>query len=54
MLSPNFHPMVNVAVKAGGPIGNFTGESDLLEQKECVAGDPKVYDRWVAILQAWL
>ena len=36
--------------EAGGLIGNFTGESDFLEQKECMAGNPKVYGQLVTIL----
>jgi len=36
--------------EAGGLIGNFTGDSDFLEQKECVAGNPKIYGQLVAIL----
>jgi myo-inositol-1(or 4)-monophosphatase len=39
-----------LVTEAGGLIGNFTGESDFLEQKECVAGNPKVYGQLVAIL----
>jgi myo-inositol-1(or 4)-monophosphatase len=36
--------------EAGGLIGNFTGESDFLEQKECVAGNPRVYGQLVSLL----
>jgi myo-inositol-1(or 4)-monophosphatase len=36
--------------EAGGLIGNFTGEADFLEQKECVAGNPKIYGQLVAML----
>ncbi|MBC7601614.1 MAG: inositol monophosphatase, partial [Ramlibacter sp.] len=39
-----------LVTEAGGLIGNFTGESDFLEQKECVAGNPKIYGQLVAIL----
>ena len=39
-----------LVTEAGGLIGNFTGESDFLEQRECVAGTPKVYGQLVAIL----
>jgi myo-inositol-1(or 4)-monophosphatase len=39
-----------LVTEAGGLVGNFTGESDFLEQKECVAGNPKVYGQLVAIL----
>ncbi len=36
--------------EAGGLIGNFTGESDYLHQREVVAGNPKVYGQLVQIL----
>ncbi len=36
--------------EAGGLVGNFTGESDFLHQREIVAGNPKVYGQLVALL----
>ena len=42
-----------LVTEAGGLIGNFTGESDFLEQRECVAGTPKVYGQLVAILHKY-
>jgi myo-inositol-1(or 4)-monophosphatase len=36
--------------EAGGLIGNFTGESDYLHQREVVAGNPKVFGQLVSIL----
>ncbi len=39
-----------LVTEAGGLIGNFTGESEFLEQKECVAGNPKIYGQLVAML----
>ncbi|HEX4508906.1 MAG TPA: inositol monophosphatase family protein, partial [Burkholderiaceae bacterium] len=36
--------------EAGGLVGNFTGESDYLHQRELVAGTPKVYGQLVGIL----
>jgi myo-inositol-1(or 4)-monophosphatase len=36
--------------EAGGLIGNFTGEADFLEQKECLAGTPRIYGQLVQIL----
>ncbi|MDE2369479.1 MAG: inositol monophosphatase [Burkholderiales bacterium] len=36
--------------EAGGLIGNFTGESDYLYQREVVAGNPKVYGQLVQML----
>jgi len=39
--------------EAGGLVGNFTGESDFLEQKECLAGNPRVYGQMVPILHKY-
>ncbi|MFL6665189.1 MAG: inositol monophosphatase family protein, partial [Rhizobacter sp.] len=39
--------------EAGGLIGNFTGESDFLYQREVVAGNPKVYGQLVQILRPY-
>ena len=39
-----------LVTEAGGLIGNFTGEPDFLEQRECVAGNPKIYGQLVKIL----
>ncbi len=39
-----------IITEAGGLIGNFTGESDYLYQREVVAGCPKVYGQLVQIL----
>ena len=36
--------------EAGGLIGNFTGESDYLYQREVVAGNPKIYGQLVQTL----
>ena len=36
--------------EAGGLIGNFTGESDFLYQREVVAGTPKIYGQLVQML----
>jgi len=36
--------------EAGGLIGNFTGESDYLYQREVLAGNPKVYAQMVSML----
>ena len=32
-----------LVTEAGGLVGNFTGEADFLEQKECLAGNPRIY-----------
>ncbi len=39
-----------LVTEAGGLVGNFTGEADFLDQKECLAGNPKVYGQLVSIL----
>ncbi|MCC7151864.1 MAG: inositol monophosphatase [Rubrivivax sp.] len=39
-----------IITEAGGLVGNFTGESDFLHQREVVAGTPKVYGQLVQIL----
>ena len=36
--------------EAGGLVGNFTGEADFLDQKECMAGNPRVYGQLVSVL----
>ncbi|MEY4561305.1 MAG: hypothetical protein RLZZ618_582 [Pseudomonadota bacterium] len=36
--------------EAGGLIGNFTGESDYMYQREVLAGNPKIYGQLVGIL----
>lgn len=36
--------------EAGGLVGNFTGEADFLYQRECVAGNPKIYAQLVQLL----
>jgi len=39
-----------LVTEAGGLIGNFTGESDFLYQREVVAGSPKIYGQLVHLL----
>ena len=39
-----------LVTEAGGLIGNFTGEPDFLEQRECLAGAPKIYGQLVPLL----
>jgi myo-inositol-1(or 4)-monophosphatase len=39
-----------LVTEAGGLVGNFTGEADFLNQKECLAGTPRVYGQLVSIL----
>ncbi|MCJ0762466.1 inositol monophosphatase family protein [Variovorax terrae] len=39
-----------LVTEAGGLVGNFTGESNFLEQKECLAGNPRIYGQLVPLL----
>jgi len=39
-----------LVTEAGGLVGNFTGEADFLDQKECLAGTPRIYGQLVSIL----
>ena len=39
-----------IVTEAGGLIGNFTGEPDFLEQRECLAGAPRIYGQLVPLL----
>ena len=39
-----------LVTEAGGLIGNFSGESNFLDQRECVAGNPRIYGQLVGIL----
>jgi myo-inositol-1(or 4)-monophosphatase len=42
-----------LVTEAGGLIGNFSGEADFLDQKECLAGNPRVYAQMVPILRKY-
>jgi len=39
-----------LVTEAGGLVGNLTGEADFLDQKECLAGSPRIYGQLVNIL----
>jgi myo-inositol-1(or 4)-monophosphatase len=39
-----------LVTEAGGLIGNLTGEPDFLEQRECLAGTPRIYGQLVPLL----
>ncbi|MBL0088552.1 MAG: inositol monophosphatase [Ideonella sp.] len=39
-----------IITEAGGLVGNFTGDSDFLHQREVVAGSPKIYGQLVTLL----
>jgi myo-inositol-1(or 4)-monophosphatase len=39
-----------LVTEAGGLVGNFTGEPDFLEQKECLAANPRVYGQMVNLI----
>ncbi len=36
--------------EAGGLVGNFTGEANFLEQRECMAANPRIYAQMVTLL----
>ncbi|WP_066262061.1 inositol monophosphatase family protein [Hydrogenophaga flava] len=38
-----------LVTEAGGLIGNFTGEADFLEQRECLAASPRIYGQLVGL-----
>jgi len=38
-----------LVTEAGGLVGNLTGEADFLDQKECLAGNPRVYGQLVSL-----
>ena len=42
-----------LVTEAGGLVGNFTGEADFLEQRECLAGNPRAYGQLVSILSKY-
>jgi myo-inositol-1(or 4)-monophosphatase len=42
-----------LVTEAGGLVGNFTGEADYLHQRECLAGNPKVYAQLVNLLSKY-
>ncbi len=42
-----------LVTEAGGLVGNFTGEANFLEQKECIAASPKIYGQLVPILSKY-
>jgi len=39
-----------LVTEAGGLVGNYTGEADFLEQRECLAGNPRIYGNLVTVL----
>ncbi|MEX1167844.1 MAG: inositol monophosphatase family protein [Hydrogenophaga sp.] len=39
-----------LVTEAGGLVGNFTGEANFLEQKECLAANPKIYGQMVGVI----
>ena len=42
-----------IVTEAGGLVGNFTGESDYLHQRDVLAGTPKIYAQLVPMLQPY-
>ncbi len=39
--------------EAGGLVGNFTGDADFLEHKECLAAPPRIYAQLVPIVKQY-
>ena len=39
-----------LVTEAGGLVGNYTGEADFLEQREILAGSPRIYGQLVPVL----
>jgi myo-inositol-1(or 4)-monophosphatase len=39
-----------LVTEAGGLVGNLSGDSDFLDQQECLAGNPKIYAQMVGIV----
>lgn len=42
-----------LVTEAGGLVGNYTGEANFLDQRECMAGSPKVYGQLVPLLSKY-
>jgi len=42
-----------LVTEAGGLVGNFTGEANFLDQKECIAASPRIYGQLVPILSKY-
>ena len=42
-----------LVTEAGGLVGNFSGESDFLEQGECMSGNPRIYAQMVSVLRKY-
>ena len=39
-----------LVTEAGGLVGNFSGEADFLETRECLAANPRIYGQLVGVL----
>ena len=39
--------------EAGGLIGNYTGEANFMDQKECMAANPRIYGQLVPVLSKY-
>ena len=42
-----------LVTEAGGLVGNFTGDANYLEHKECLAASPRIYAQMVPLLQKY-
>jgi len=42
-----------LVTEAGGLVGNFTGEANFMEQRECLAAPPRIYGQMVGMLEKY-
>jgi myo-inositol-1(or 4)-monophosphatase len=42
-----------LVTEAGGLVGNFTGEANYIDQKECMAANPRIYAQMVPLLHKY-
>jgi myo-inositol-1(or 4)-monophosphatase len=42
-----------LVTEAGGLVGNFTGDAEFLEHRECLAASPRIYAQMVPLLQKY-
>jgi myo-inositol-1(or 4)-monophosphatase len=42
-----------LVTEAGGLVGNFTGDANYLEHKECMAASPRIYAQLVPLLHKY-
>jgi myo-inositol-1(or 4)-monophosphatase len=42
-----------LVTEAGGLVGNFTGDAEFLEHRECLAASPRIYAQMVPLLHKY-